>query len=105
MIHVPTKIPEKGFYYHYKHDSAGMINNYAYEVIGVGLHTEERDYTVIYRPLYENKFLVPADYCIRPYDMFMGEVVKDGISVPRFTKISDLKTIVELEAIRDKMYL
>lgn len=33
-------MPEKGYYYHYKHDSEGEINNYAYEVIGVGLHSE-----------------------------------------------------------------
>ena len=29
------KLPEKGFYYHYKHDSNLDVNNYSYEVIGV----------------------------------------------------------------------
>ena len=38
---IPTKIPEKGFYYHYKHDPAGPMNNYAYELVGIGIHSEE----------------------------------------------------------------
>ena len=104
MTDIPANVPEKGFYYHYKHEPTGELNNYAYEVIGVGLHTEVRDYAVIYRPLYKNGFLEPADYCMRPYDMFIGEVVKDGVSVPRFTKISDPKALAELEAIRGRMY-
>ncbi len=41
MLKIPTTIPEKGFYYHYKHDPKGEVNNYAYEVMGVGSHTEE----------------------------------------------------------------
>jgi hypothetical protein len=50
-------IPEPGFYYHYKHDKNGSINNYAYEVVGVGHHTEEQDtYFVNYRPLYDTAF-------------------------------------------------
>lgn len=38
---ITKKIPEKGFYYHYKHDPKGEFNNYAYEVVGLGLHTED----------------------------------------------------------------
>jgi hypothetical protein len=29
---IPTLVPEPGFYYHYKHDPNGTVNNYAYEV-------------------------------------------------------------------------
>ncbi len=96
--------PEKGFYYHYKHDADKDLNNYAYEVIGVGLHTEERTYTVLYRPLYKNTFLAPADYCARPLDMFMEDVTKDGKTFPRFQKIADPEVIAALAEIRDRMY-
>ncbi len=51
-----TKLPQNVFYYHYKHDSNKDFNNYGYEVIGVALHSEERNYTVLYRPLYPNTF-------------------------------------------------
>jgi hypothetical protein len=55
----PSKVPEKGFYYHYKHDSNGSINNYAYEVIGVGHHTEEENaHFVVYWPLYKEAFVI-----------------------------------------------
>lgn len=89
-------IPEKGFYYHYKHDPKGAVNNYAYEVIGVGFHTEERTYNVIYRPLYKNTFLGQAEFCVRPYEMFMGNVELEGRVVPRFQKITDERVIKEL---------
>ncbi len=39
----PQPIPDKGFYYHYKHDPNGLVNNYAYEVLNIGHHTEEED--------------------------------------------------------------
>lgn len=35
--------PEKGFYYHYKHDPNGSFDNYAYEVLNIGHHTESMD--------------------------------------------------------------
>jgi hypothetical protein len=41
-IKIPNKIPEINcFYYHYKHDPSISVNNYAYEVIGVGMHSED----------------------------------------------------------------
>jgi hypothetical protein len=96
--------PEKGFYEHYKHDASKDINNYTYEVIGVGLHTEDRDYYVVYRPLYKNKFLTGANFCLRPYEMFLGTVEKNGVVVPRFKKIIDEEIISALTKIRDEMY-
>lgn len=55
---IPKRVPEIGFYYHYKHDPDGSKENYAYEVIAVGFHTEENarvgeEHFVIYRPLYD----------------------------------------------------
>ena len=52
------QLPDLGFYYHYKHDPTGSVDNYAYEVIGVGYHTEDDcrpidQYMVQYRPLYD----------------------------------------------------
>ncbi|MDO8623902.1 MAG: DUF1653 domain-containing protein [bacterium] len=106
-VKAPEKIPEKGFYYHYKHDPNGPVNNYAYEVMGVGHHTEEENiYFVIYRPLYEEAFVYKNGkmFDARPLAMFMEEVEKDGKRIPRFSKITESELIANLAAIRDKMY-
>lgn len=106
----PTNVPEKGLYYHYKHDPYGSINNYAYEVMGVGIHTEdncspEDEHMVVYRPLYEARvFTAGKLFDLRPLGMFMENVIKDGKTFPRFKKITDTKVIAELEAIRMEMY-
>ena len=97
-------LPEKGFYYHYKHDPNGPFNNYAYEVIGTARLTEERSYHVLYHPLYENEWLAPADYHARPLEMFMENVTVEGESVPRFIRITDPKLISKLEAVKVQMY-
>jgi hypothetical protein len=91
---------KKGFYYHYKHDPEKGINDHAYEVIGIGMHTEDRSLTVIYRPLYKNTFLPPADFCARPYEMFIENVEKNGKTVPRFQKITDREIIAQIEIIK-----
>jgi hypothetical protein len=107
---IPSKVPEKGFYYHYKHDPKGVINNYAYEMIGVGCHTEddcrpEDANMVVYLPLYEaSVYKAGKLFDLRPLEMWIGDVTKDGKTFPRFKKISDTEVIKELEAIRDKMY-
>ena len=106
-----NEIPEKGFYYHYKHDPLGTVNNYAYEFVGVGCHTEEdcrpEDATmVIYRPLYESAFVFQAGklFDLRPREMWMGDVVYGGKTIKRFAKITDEKVIQELIEIRKKLY-
>jgi len=103
---IPTKVPVNGFYYHYKHDPSGPINNYAYEVVGVGHHTEEDGvFFVLYRPLYESPVYVAGKmYDVRPLEMWMGEVEKDGATFPRFSKITDMAVIMRLEEIKKKMY-
>jgi hypothetical protein len=100
------KVPEKGFYYHYKHNPKGDVNNYAYEIVGVGHHTEEDGvYFVVYRPIYESSVYKEGKlFDIRPIEMFMENIIKDGVSLPRFRKITDQKIIAELEKIKIEMY-
>lgn len=112
---IPKKVPELGFYYHYKHDPSGLVNNYAYEVVGVGFHTEDNarlgeEHFLIYRPLYEasvykiSKSLGVTCFDARPLEMWMGDVIKDGKTFPRFQKITDPDVIAELKKIRTEMY-
>lgn len=112
---MPKRVPERGLYYHYKHDSNGPVNNYAYEVLGVGFHTEDdtrpgEEHFVVYRPLYEasvyraSKELDIPCFDNRPLEMWMGEVEKEGVIIPRFKKITDPDIIAELERIRAEMY-
>ena len=107
---IPTKIPEKGFYYHYKHDPAGDINNYAYELMGVGLHSEEDSRPedanmAIYLPIYKSgAYRAGKFFVLRPLEMFMENVEKNGKTMPRFTKITDKKIIAELEKIKGELY-
>jgi hypothetical protein len=107
---IPNKVPEKGFYYHYKHDPKGSINNYAYEVIGVGVHSEddcrpEDANMVVYLPLYEAAvFKAGKLFDLRPLEMWMGDVEKEGKTIRRFTKIVDEEVISKLNKIKEKMY-
>ena len=121
------KIPEKGFYYHYKHTS-DSINNCAYEVVGLGHHTEmkhgegdellEESIFVIYRPIYKEAFVYRNGkmFDVRPLSMFLEEVTKPARpddtdhsggnekTLTRFSKITDSKLISELEKIKMEMY-
>jgi len=71
------------------------VNNYAYEVIGVGYHTEadcrpEDVNMVVYQPIYESSvYKMGKFFDIRPLAMFMENVAKDGKTFPRFQKITD----------------
>ena len=106
----PKTVPEKGFYYHYKHNPSGEVNNYAYEVVGVGHHTEddcreEDRYMVVYRPLYEAFVYKNGKmFDLRPLSMWMGDVEKEGRVFPRFVRIVDAEVISKLESIRTEMY-
>ena len=112
---MPNRVPEPGFYYHYKHDPNGPINNYAYEVVGVGFHTEDHvrpgeEHFLVYRPLYEasvykaSKELGIPCFDNRPLEMWMEDIEKDWKKLPRFKKITDSSVITELERIRAQMY-
>jgi len=113
---MPKRVPEPGFYYHYKHDPSGLVNNYAYEVMGVGFHTEDdtrpgEEHFVVYRPLYEasvykaSKELGISCFDNRPLEMWIGEVEMNGKKSPRFQKITDPAVIAELDKVRSEMYL
>ena len=110
MLQIPKRVPENGFYYHYKHDKTGEFNNYAYEVIGVGCHTEddsrpEDKNMVIYRPLYQSAVYEAGKlFDLRPLEMFMEEVTKDGKTFPRFQKITDPEICEKLKKLKEIMY-
>ena len=101
-----------GFYYHYKHDPNKDIYNYAYEVLGVGLHTEgkhdaldPKDIFVVYRPLYEAfVFKIGKLFDLRPLEMFMENVTKEGKTFSRFKKITDPNIIAQLDKRKREMY-
>lgn len=63
-----------GRYRHYKGQK--------YEVLGVAMHSETEEELVVYRPLYGK-----GDLWVRPLDMFIETVEKDGESVARFEYI------------------
>lgn len=114
-------IPEKGFYYHYRHDQSGAVNNYAYEVLGTAFSTESKragvhsdspedffeDEVVVYRPLYESSIVYKTGkrFWYRPVKMFLEDIEKEGKTFPRFQKIIDSAVVDELEIIRNQMYL
>ncbi len=109
MLSIPKKVPESGYYYHYKHNPNGEVNNYSYEVLGVGFHTEddcrEQDQVmVVYRPLYTEAqvYLAGRSYDLRPLEMFMESVLEKGVM--RFVKITDPLVIAQLNEMRLKMY-
>jgi hypothetical protein len=107
---IPAMVPENGFYYHYKHDPSGPINNYAYEVIGVGCHTEddccpEDANMVVYLPLYESSaYKAGKFFDLRPLDAWMENVEKNGKIVPRYKKVINTAVIKELESIKRRLY-
>ena len=66
----PKKLPKPGYYYHFKHDPSGPLNNYAYYIYGVGHHTEDNcpeadAFMQVYRPLYEELVRIPQWWSIR----------------------------------------
>jgi len=77
-----------GFFYHQKHDPEKGIDHHAYEVIGIGFHTEDETEMVVYRPLYRSDH----QFFVRPLSMW--NEMKDGI--PRFIEIVDEKLIQRL---------
>ena len=52
-----------------------------YEVLGVARHSETHDALVVYRPLYGEGAL-----WVRPYEMFTGTMVVDGVERRRFER-------------------
>lgn len=65
-----------GTYRHYK--------DKLYQVIGVALHSETQEPVVVYKPLYKSD----AELWVRPYDMFVENIIVDGKEIPRFKYVS-----------------
>jgi len=107
----PKRVPKRGFYRHYKHDPKKGITNYSYEILGVGVHTEdecrpEDINMMVYRPLYKDAFVYRAGklFDLRPLGMFYEKALWKGKKVIRFTLVTDKKLIAKLRKIRDRMY-
>ena len=107
----PEHLPEPGYYYHFKHDPDGALNNYAYYIYGVGHHTEEGcrpddAFMQVYRPLYEEAYAYRNGglFDLRPLRMFHEPARWKGKDVARFTRIVDPGTIGQLEAIKARLY-
>lgn len=115
-LSIPPAVPTPGFYYHYKHNPANGVFDYAYEVVAVGFHTEDdpregEAQFCVYRPLYENAAVYQASrdlgiQCVdlRPLAMWLEHVERDGQSVPRFARITDEAVIAQLVDARTRMY-
>ena len=58
----------------YRHYKGGE-----YEVLAVARHSETLEAVVVYRPLYND-----SGWWVRPYAMFVENVVIDGAERPRF---------------------
>ena len=54
----------------------------AKEVVGCARHSETLEELVVYRALYGEQAL-----WVRPLEMFLGDVERDGKPIPRFTWI------------------
>lgn len=96
------KIPQ-GFYYHFKHNPEVSINNYAYWLVGIAKHSENEEFTVIYKPMYKNEWLGEAELMSRPIEMFTDMVEKPEYSGPRFKLIEDPEIIAKLSILRDNL--
>ena len=69
-----------GTYKHYK----GNL----YEVIGIVHHHENADEEfVVYKSLYDHTEFGKGTLWIRPKEMFLENVIVDGVEMPRFKKI------------------
>lgn len=81
----PKQLPEPGYYYHFKHDPDGPLNNYAYYIYDVGHHTEddcraEDAFMQVYRPLYEEAYAYRNGglFDLRPLHMFFQPAELNG---------------------------
>lgn len=103
ITELPADPIQPGFYYHYKHDPNGPFNNYAYQVLGIIRHTENKTLLMVYRPLYENTYL-DVNFSGRPLEMAMSSVEINGEVISRFRRIEDSELIGKLQEIKVQMY-
>ena len=72
-----NQLKTPGRYKHYK----GNL----YDVYEVATHSEDESKLVVYRPCYGEKAL-----WVRPLDMFVESVERDGETFPRFAYVGDI---------------
>jgi len=60
-----------------------------YEVVGVARHSETREEFVVYKALYDSPEFGKNALWVRPKEMFLEKVVKDGKEVPRFEFVEE----------------
>jgi hypothetical protein len=70
----PLPSIQTGIYEHYK--------KLRYQVMGVVRHSESCEAMVLYRPLYGEGAM-----WVRPYEMFIEDVVIEGVRRPRFALV------------------
>jgi hypothetical protein len=70
-----------GRYYHYKDPQ------HVYEVVGLSLHTETMEITVVYKRVDPAPELGEGALWARPYERFTGMVELDGKKIKRFIKV------------------
>jgi hypothetical protein len=68
--------PQPGLYRHYKDNP--------YRVHGIALHSETREWLVVYEALYGD-----GGWFVRPQPMFVETVEVGGKRVPRFARVGD----------------
>jgi predicted house-cleaning noncanonical NTP pyrophosphatase (MazG superfamily) len=68
----------KGIYEHYKGNK--------YEVMGIGCNSETHVWYVVYKPV--NIKDGQPDIWVRPYEMFVGNVIINSVTIPRFKMLS-----------------
>lgn len=101
---------ETGFYYHYKHKPTDDPFEYAYLIMGAGLHSESEidpddQFMQVYLPLYESLvYRMGKLFDLRPNAMAMEDVEVDGVKVPRFSRITDAALIAQLKVRAREMY-
>src|SRR5258708_30604979 len=107
----PEKLPEPGYYYHFKHDPEGPVTNYAYYIYGVGHHTEddcraEDAFMQVYRPLYEEAYAYRHGglFDLRPLHMFSQPAECQGRMVPRVGRIEDPAVLPPPDRIKNPLY-
>jgi len=109
-IPASQKTARAGYYYHFKHDSDGREQLRLLHLRRRPSHEEncrsEDAFMQVYRPLYEEAYATgTAGFSIcAQLHMFFDPADWKGKQVPRFTKISRPDVIVQLAAIKARMY-
>lgn len=109
-MEIDRKIVEPGFFYHYKRNPHSVIvEEGAYELVGIGKTMAGKDLYAIYRPVYKkitnSPDEVPAQFHLRPLEEFLCKVVSSNNSrMLRFTRITQEEVLFKLRELSRRMY-